>query len=598
MIRPTPATWFEIVSTKDDATRLFEGMASAGCAEFETAGAAMAGAARAESLRQRFEDLERRHHGDWPSVAVPTVPHAFPEAVLESALARLERWSQAAEPLLQERDELRSDLQGLRRWQDLLAAGGIGGGERAALVSTGRLAAAVYCGVPPDAVVPPAALMLRTIVLADANCLLALGTPAALAEYGERIGGAGGHRIEAVAELGLADPDAALADHAASCLARQAEIDAALADLAAAHQVAAAVADARQGWWCLTNVVSVRTRQALCTVTGWTGDAAALARTVDASGAPALVRFGAPPPGLKPPMLLHNPWWVSPYEVFSRLIGMPDRNAADPSMVVAIVFPLLFGYMFGDLGQGLLLVCGGLLCGRRWPLARLFIPGGIAAMGFGLLFGSVFSVHGWLTAWWVDPLHDPLRVLLLPMAGGALLLLVGLGLAATEARWRGELGEWLRRDGAAAACLLAIAAGAMLSAVGYLAAAAILVLAAVMEFRATGRPGAVGAGLAEIVEKAVQLAINTLSFVRVGAFAIAHAGLSAALGMLAADAGGAGVLVFVLGNVFIIALEVLVVSIQTTRLLLFEFFIRFFSGAGRAFHPAPPPPSGSQGAAP
>lgn len=598
MIRPTPAAWFEIVTAKDDATRLFEGLASAGCAEFETAGAAMAGAARAESLRQRFEDMERRHRGDWPSVAVPTVPHAFPEAVLESALARLERWSEAAEPLLQERDELRSDLQGLRRWQGLLAASGIGAGERAALVSPGRLAAAVYCGAQIGAVEPPAAVIVRSVAMADESCALALGTPAALAEYGERIGGVGGHRIEPAAELADDDPQAALARHAASCLVRQTEIDAALAELAAAHNIANAVADARQGWWCLTNVASVRTRQALCTVTGWTGDAQALARTVDASGAPALVRFGAPPPGLKPPMLLHNPWWVSPYEVFSRLVGMPDRNAADPSMVVAIAFPLLFGYMFGDLGQGLLLVCGGLLFGKRWPLARLFIPGGIAAMGFGLLFGSVFSVHGQFAAWWVDPLHDPLRVLLVPMVGGALLLLVGLGLAATEARWRGELGAWLRSDGAAAAGLLAIAAGAMLSAAGYLVAAAILVAAAVMEYRATGRAGAAAAGLAGIAEKAVQLAINTLSFVRVGAFAIAHAGLSAALGMLAADAGSAGALVFVLGNAFIIALEVLVVSIQTTRLLLFEFFIRFFSGAGRAFRPAPPPPSGSQGAAP
>lgn len=598
MIRPTPATWFEIVTAKDDATRLFEGLASAGCAEFETAGAAMAGAARAESLRQRFEELERRHHDDWPSVAVPTVPHAFPDAVLEAALTRLEVWSEAAEPLLQERDELRSELQGLRRWQELLAASGIGPGERAVLVNPGRLAAAVYCGAPADAVAPPEAIMLRTIVMTDESCLLALGTPEALADYGERVAAVGGHRIEPVAELAAADPEAALASHAAGCLARQAAIDAALAELAARHGIAEAVADARQGWWCLTNVASVRTRQALCTVTGWTGDAQALARTVDASGAPALVRFGAPPPGLKPPMLLHNPWWVSPYEVFSRLVGMPDRNAADPSMVVAIAFPLLFGYMFGDVGQGLLLVCGGLIFGQRWPLARLFIPGGIAAMVFGLLFGSVFSVHGWFTPWWVDPLHDPLRVLLLPMLGGALLLLIGLGLAAAEARWRGELGEWLRRDGAAAAGLLALAAGAMLSAVGYLVATAILVAAAIMEFRATGRPGAVAAGLAEIAEKTVQLAINTLSFVRVGAFAIAHAGLSAALGMLAADAGSAAVLVFVLGNVFIIALEVLVVSIQTTRLLLFEFFIRFFSGAGRAFRPAPPPPSGSQGAAP
>ncbi|MBM3392788.1 MAG: hypothetical protein FJY34_12580 [Betaproteobacteria bacterium] len=598
MIRPTPATWFEIVSTKEDATRLFEGLANAGCAEFETAGAAMAGAARAEALRQRFEELERRYQGYWPAVDLPTVPHAFPDAVLESALVRLEAWSEAAESLLQERDEIRSELLGLRRWQELLAASGIGAAERAVLMNPGHLAAAVFCGIQADAMAPPEAILLRSMRLRDEPYLLALGTPDALAEYAERVTAAGGHCIEAVAELADADPQASLENHAASCLARQAAIDAALAELEARHRVAEAVADARQGWWCLTNVASVRTRQALCTVTGWTGDAQALARTVDACGAPALVRFGAPPPGLKPPLLLRNPWWVSPFEVFSRLVGMPDRNTADPSLVVAIAFPLLFGYMFGDVGQGFLLVCGGLIFGRRWPLARLFIPGGIAAMAFGLLFGSVFSVHGWIAPWWVDPLHEPLRVLLVPMIGGALLLLVGLGLAAAEAHWRGGFDEWLRGDGAAATGLLAIAFAIGVSPIGYLVAVGILAAAAIAEFRATNRAGAVAAGLAGIVEKAVQLAINTLSFVRVGAFAIAHAGLSAALGMLAADAGAAGLPVFVLGNVFIIALEVLVVSIQTTRLLLFEFFIRFFSGAGRVFRPAPPPPSASRGNSP
>ena len=68
----------------------------------------------------------------------------------------------------------------------------------------------------------------------------------------------------------------------------------------------------------------------------------------------------------------------------------------------------------------------------------------------------------------------------------------------------------------------------------------------------------------------------------------------AMLGMLAADAGSAAPLVISVGNLLIIALEVLVVSVQTTRLVLFEFFIRFFTGTGRAFRPAPPPPSDLQ----
>ena len=104
--------------------------------------------------------------------------------------------------------------------------------------------------------------------------------------------------------------------------------------------------------------------------------------------------------------------------------------------------------------------------------------------------------------------------------------------------------------------------------------------------------GAIG----ELLEKTVQILINTLSFARVGAFALAHAGLSSAIVALmdAADSLVARVLVLVLGNVVVIVLEVMVVSIQTTRLVLFEFFTRFMQGKGRAFSPLPAPPFTTQ----
>ena len=90
------------------------------------------------------------------------------------------------------------------------------------------------------------------------------------------------------------------------------------------------------------------------------------------------------------------------------------------------------------------------------------------------------------------------------------------------------------------------------------------------------------AALAELVERTLQILINTLSFARVGAFALAHAGLSSAIVALmtrprAASSQG---VVLVVGNVVVLVLEGLVVSIQTTRLVLFEFFTRFLVAAG------------------
>ena len=72
---------------------------------------------------------------------------------------------------------------------------------------------------------------------------------------------------------------------------------------------------------------------------------------------------------------------------------MPSRNEADPSVLLAIAVPLMFGYMFGDVGQGLVIAAAGFVLRKRWPIARLFIAGGLAAAVFGLLFGSVFSLH-------------------------------------------------------------------------------------------------------------------------------------------------------------------------------------------------------------
>ena len=88
----------------------------------------------------------------------------------------------------------------------------------------------------------------------------------------------------------------------------------------------------------------------------------------------------------------------------------------------------------------------------------------------------------------------------------------------------------------------------------------------------------------------LRLLVNTVSFARIGAFALAHAGLSVAIVELAQASGHFGYwIALTIGNLLVIVLEGVVVSIQTTRLLLFEFFIRFLTGGGRAFKPLPPP---------
>ncbi len=366
-----------------------------------------------------------------------------------------------------------------------------------------------------------------------------------------------------------------------------------LAALHQRHDLPCALGDANRLEWLMHNVRALETGELLCWITGWSSDLSGqtLARAVQDSGARALLHFAEPPAHRQAPMLLSNPRWVRPFEIFSRALGMPSSSEADPSALLAIVVPLMFGYMFGDVGQGLVLAAAGWFLRKRYPITRLLMVGGLAAAGFGWLFGGVFGVHDVLPALWLHPLDSPLPVLLAPLIGGAVLLTLGLSLNALEAVWRGQWVAWLLTDAALIAVYLGLLAATFAPASLFVAAAGALWFCAGHAVHAKRVGAAVGA-LGELLEKTLQILINTLSFARVGAFALAHAGLSSAIVALmdAADSGLAKGLILIVGNVVVIVLEVMVVSIQTTRLVLFEFFTRFMQAKGRAFQPLSAPP--------
>ena len=93
----------------------------------------------------------------------------------------------------------------------------------------------------------------------------------------------------------------------------------------------------------------------------------------------------------------------------------------------------------------------------------------------------------------------------------------------------------------------------------------------------------------ELFETLISFLSNSLSYVRVGAFAVAHAGLSQVVMILAQmvspDRGVAYWIVILLGNIFIIGFEGMIVSIQTLRLEYYEFFSKFFRGGGTRYRP-------------
>ena len=178
---------------------------------------------------------------------------------------------------------------------------------------------------------------------------------------------------------------------------------------------------------------------------------------------------------------------------------------------------------------------------------------------------------------------------------------IGLGLLATivAISAHGQLRHWLFCDAGLLVAYVGLVGAAIdLSALWLLPLGIAWSLAGAAFTTPAARIAAVGRAAGEFVERLLQLGVNTVSFVRVGAFALAHAGLCSAIVGMAEAAGPGYWPVLIIGNAAIIALEGLVVSIQTTRLVLFEFFIRFLTARGRRFEPLTPPPASLPGGSP
>jgi V/A-type H+-transporting ATPase subunit I len=599
MIRPRPARWFEALVARDDATLALEALASTGAIELEARPSAGLPAALADVRPQlaQFAELAQRYRAYWPTHGL--APSAFPEPpplLMQRALARIRAWADASEPAIAELQAIDAEQALLARWQVVLEALGEAPFpfDRLAGVDDVRVARLLVFppGRLPDA--PPRTL-LRPLDVPGASQALVVG-PAAEVDGLARDAIAGKGMSLAIPEWLGTDAAESLRRAAARrplLEARAAELRADIARLAERHGLGNALGDARRLAWVIDNVRALESGEHFCFVTGWTSDpdASRLDAALEASGARALLHFPPAPKGLKAPLLFANPWWARPFEVFARALGMPARDEIDPSALLALVVPLMFGYMFGDVGQGLVIATAGFLLRRRYAIARLFVAGGLAAVAFGFLFGSVFSLHA-IPALWTTPLARPLEVLLVPIGFGALFLAVGLALAGVEAWWRDSLAHWLATE----APLLLVYLG-LLAGLAHRGGYALAALGAIAFCAGHGvverRVGAALAAIAELVERTLQLAINTLSFARVGAFALAHAGLSSAIVALmdASESGVVRALVLVVGNAIVIVLETLVVSIQTTRLVLFEFFTRFLAAGGRAFRPLPLPPA-------
>ena len=607
MLRPRAARWFQILTARDDATLVLEALARTGAVELEARKGAGLPAALSDVLPlfAQYLDLAARYRAYWPP-ADACRPSAFPEppvAALQRSLAAIRAWADESEPVILAVQRCESERRELQLWEPLLDTLGQRALDPRVLADAGPWLRVRLFVLPPESEVEAAsqrsAGRLETLACeleaGGATHLLVTGSPQALQEMEHAVTTQKGsvHRVPAWLAADAALNHAHVSRRLGELEREVATLTATLALQHQRHDLARALGDANRLEWVLQNVHALEAGDLLCWITGWSSapNFRTIAEALRDCGARALLHFATPPEDMRAPLLLSNPRWARPFEIFSRAFGMPSSSEADPSVLLAIAVPLMFGYMFGDVGQGLVLAGAGWWLRKRFAVARLLMVGGLSAAVFGFLFGSAFGLHGLVPALWLHPLDAPLTLLLAPLVGGVVLLTLGLALNALEASWRGEMRRWLLTDAALIVVYLGLLAAFVAPAGLFVAATGTLAFCigqAVLERRLS----AAFSGIGEAVEKTLQILINTLSFARVGAFALAHAGLSSAVVSLmdASQSIVAKTLVLILGNALVIVLEAMVVSIQTTRLILFEFFTRFMQGQGRAFRPLPAPP--------
>ena len=595
MIRPQPCSWFEIMVARDDAFIALEALAAAGCIEVEWHQADAPGAAMPQDLLKTYNALARKFRPYWPRPAtILEAERRAPADALSYGVSVIQAWATTAEdPIVRlqqaeaEAAELELAATALREMADSrIDFSALARADHGVTGALFALPLGVDVDVPEDTIT-------RFAALASEQLLLVIGPPEAVERIGRAVAEVNGRRarfpdwLQPSAAANLSMVAERRAERQAVIAKLRAEVDA----LAQQYSVARALGTIARATWCFEHGGAIDEGDVFARITGWTADREQVVKALEASDARALATFPRPPRGVRAPLVLRNPWWAQPFEVFTRLVGMPSASGADPSVLLALAVPLIFGYMFGDVGQGLVLAAVGWFLRKRLPVLRLLVPGGLAAMLFGFVFGAVFTLEHLIDPWWLHPIEHPLPVLLVPIFGGAALLALGLLLGALEAWWESRFDHWLRDDVPVLLALTGALAGFLDPLAWWLvlAAAAWALVAGALDKRSA--KAALGA-LGEWVEHTIQILINTLSFARVGAFALAHAGLSSAVVALASAGGNrfAYVLILIIGNALILVVEGLVVSIQTTRLVLFEFFTRFFRPEGREFRPLAAPP--------
>ncbi len=324
-----------------------------------------------------------------------------------------------------------------------------------------------------------------------------------------------------------------------------------------------------------------------------------------------------------PPVILKNPPFIRLYEFYVKMYGLPSYNEIDPTAIVALTYTLFFGIMFGDMGQGLVVAIVGFLMWKlkKMEIGRILIPCGISGMVFGFIYGSVFGFEHAL-----DPVYKALfglnekpvevmepdtinMIIYGSVAIGIVTIVISMimNIVSSIKRKDPESAYFGANGMAGFVFYVSLVVGLvcqMLLGIEIMNAAYIICLIVLplivmflreplgrlAEGKKKWQPESWGEyctqSFFELFEMCLSYVTNTMSFLRIGAYILVHAGMMLVVFTLADMIGGAGYIIMIIaGNGIVMALEALLVAIQVLRLDYYEIFSRFYLGEGRQFTP-------------
>ena len=342
----------------------------------------------------------------------------------------------------------------------------------------------------------------------------------------------------------------------------------------------------------------------------------------------AIVLKNEVPENADPPTKISHGRFVKPFEELTNLYGLPHYDEIDPTPLMAITFPILFGLMFGDMGHGIILLVGGLSMfflikknqGIRnvcWIMAMC----GAAAIVAGALYGEFFGKDIFAPLWFnpFSPTTNVFNFLIFSLYIGVAQILSGLVLEMANFAIKHKVADaifvsipriafyigavilitvfklnialWLSGP------VLLIIVPFILMVIAkpvYVMASKITVTRSI-ESQGEGElehEGSIGQSLFESGDIMTRLLSNSISYSRILALLMAHWALLLVIYTVSGLIGTASILTLILtgiiivaGNVFVIALEGLIVFIHTLRLHFYEWFSKFYKGTGSQFKP-------------